>query len=293
MAMEQFFSNLVSVMDRWVIVVSLLTAIYLLLNFRRFRQKTIAGSYLLVLTLFIFWSVRAIFMGPLARPPVVMWIMSFVLDVTVIFYAAWIVYYTEKTKNFQHVRKMLGLKRHGEKEPVVEYEGPELEEVRPGSIYLVIEQGFSYQWELFDALTTELPGLCFSRGHPSKIDMDVDGREIEYFWLSTMDLEKPYHTIDPFRRGEMEEIIEQFVEEHENPVILIDSVEYLFYKNSPEAVIDFIQHLHDVLANRHDVTLIYSIEEGAISEQHLALIQEEVEEVRRMKEGGHVDTKQF
>lgn len=295
MAIELYLANLVQVLDRWVIVVSALVVAYLIYNFRRFYRKYVALSYILVLTLFIFWSVRAILTGGIRQPPLTFWIMSFLLDLTVIVYAAAIVYHYEDFDDFSKVKKLFGLQHAEQEQPVQEYEGPDLEQAEPGTTYLVLEQGQAYQWELFDALTEHLPGLAFSRGHPSRIDLDVDAedRDITYYWFSSMPQKGDYKTIDPFRRGAMEDIIEQFVEDNDNPVVLIDSLEYLFYKNSPEAIIDFVQHLHEALANRHDVTLIFSVEKGAINRQHLTLLQEEVEEVRTMQDDGTVETRRY
>ncbi len=288
-----YFSNLVLVLDRWVIVISLLTVAYLAANFRNFHRRYIVTSYILVLLLFIGASIRAIVLGPnrYQHPPS-LFVLSFVLDIGVILYAASIIYHYEQHRDFGYVRRLLGLHRRG-MDTVIEYGGPEVEGVKPGRIYMILERGHAYQWDLFDNLTRELPGICFTRKHPEKIDIDTEGRDVTFHWLTDGGTDAEYKTIEPFRRGEIEELIEEFVDDHKNPVILVEGLEYLIYKNSPDAVVDFVQHLNDALAQRRDVTMLYSLDESAIGEQPFALFKEEVDEVRIAHDEGNIESRQF
>lgn len=291
MTVESYFSNLVMVMDRWVIIVSFLTVSYLVVNFRLFYRKYIALSYILVLTLFIFWSVRAIMTTAPRTPHPLVWAFSFLLDVAVIGYAASIIYHYEKSRDFGYVRQLLGL--YQDTGDVITYGGPEMEGVEPGKSYLVLERGHAYELDLFDTLTDKLPGLCFTRKHPDKLTIDVDGKDVTVYWIADASPDTSHNTIEPFRQGEMTETIQDFVNTHENPVILLDGLEYLFYKNPAEAIINMIQHLSDALAHRQDVTLIYSLEEEAITEQQFSLLKEEVDEVRTTDDEGNVEKRVY
>lgn len=295
MATTQFFLDLVTVLDKWVIVVSVLSMGYLLLNFTRFYRKYVVGSYILVLSLFAFWSIRAVYTAHPVINSTPFLAVSFIMDLFVVTFAASIIYHYQKWGDLAYVRKLFGLQKVNEVE-IVEYQGPHLQKINPGKYYLILEQGRSYEWHLFDDLSTELPAIAFTRKHPSKINIDTESRDITFYWLSESDVaedEDNVMVIEPFRRGRMEEIMVSFVKNHRNPVILIDGLEYLIYKNSPAAMIEFVQELHDSLAHRHDTTILYSLDREGISDQVFSVLKEEMDEIRSIDQDGKVEKQVF
>jgi uncharacterized protein YeeX (DUF496 family) len=296
MAVESFFQGFVTLLDKWVIVVSLVTTLYLIYNFRYFYRKYIVGSYVLVLSLFTFWSIRNVFGGSTIVQSVPFLALSLLMDMVVVVFAASIIYHYEKWGDIAYVRKLFGLQRRDDVE-IVEYRGPEVEELEPGRYYLVLEQGYSYEWNVFERLVDELPSLCFTRKHPEKLSHTTDLDDTTFYWLSESDpapdTGENIRIIEPFRRGEMQETLIQFVKENKNPVILFDGLEYLIYKNSPKAIIELIQQLHDDLANRHDTTIIYSVDREGLSDDVFSVIKEEMDEVRIVQDDGSVEKKIF
>lgn len=296
MALEPYFISFVSVLDKWVIVVSLITTLYLLYNFNAFYRKYIVGSYILVLSLFTFWSIREAFHGAPFTESLPFLTLSLLMDVFVVVFAASIIYHYEKWGDISYVRKLFGLQRKGDVE-IVEYRGPDLQGVEPGQYYLILEQGYAYEWKTFNKLAEELPALCFTRKHPEKLAVNVNRENITFYWLSESDIgaedAKDVHLLEPFRRGEMQEIIIEFVKNNRNPVILLDGLEYLIYKNSSQAIIEFIQELHDALANRHDTTIIYSLDREGMSDEAFSVLKEEMDEIRMINEDGAIEKKVF
>lgn len=296
MAFAAFFQDFVAVLDKWVIVVSFVTTLYLAYNFRSFYRKYIVGSYILVLSLFTFWSIRAVFYDTPLLQSTPFLTLSLLMDILVVLFAASIIYHYQKWGDISYVRKLFGLQRMDDVE-IVEYRGPDVESLQPGKYYLILEQGFSYEWKVFEDLVGELPSICFTRKHPEKLTHDFDPSGTEFYWLSESDVvpdeEEHVHRIEPFRRGEMEEIIMDFVQNNRNPVILVDGLEYLIYKNTPESIIEFIQELHDSLANRHDTTIIYSLDREGLSDEVFSVLKEEMDEVRSVQGDGTVEKKVF
>lgn len=289
-AVTEFFAQLVSILDKWVIVISLVTVTYLTWNFRKFYRKYIVGSYILVILLFVFWAIRSVFYESAFTETFWFLGLSFIIDTAVVVFTSSIIYHYQKWGDVKYVRKLFGLQRVDETGEVIQYEGPDVESIEPGRYYLILEKGQSYEWKLFEALSEDLPALCFTRKQPHKIDMDHSKRDIMFYWLSESDIgnveRHNVKKIEPFRRGEMAETIQEFTENNQNPVILIDGLEYLIYKNSPEAILEFIQNLHDQLANRFDTTLLYSVDRDGISDETFSILKEEVQEVRWMDEDG-------
>lgn len=297
-------SSFILFMDYWVMVVTVLVLAYLLGRFPDFEKKEVATTYILFMSLFVFWSLRnlanRIFEGAV---PFYVDAFSLVLDFAVMAFSGHLFLRYWREKDVGSVLQRLDLHAETEDEPehshVEEEEDveTEYEDMEPGYAYLVLEQGTEYGFRLFRNAVTKTPGLCFSRKYPDKIKRRHELEETPVFWFTERDDVEDQRTVEPFRLNFLEETIQSFIqknrEEGEGAVILMDGVEYLLFKNPFEKFINFIEDLIDHISDKPDVTLLLTIEEESLSDKKLALLQEEFDEVRTVDDEGSVEMRRY
>ncbi|MCJ7450572.1 MAG: DUF835 domain-containing protein [Candidatus Nanohaloarchaeota archaeon QJJ-9] len=296
-----FVTTFVSLMDYWVVVVTVVTLVYLVSRYPWFEKREVATTYILFMALFVFWAFRnlgnVLYKGSL---PYYFIVISFVLDVGVVVYTAYLFYHYWNDKSLKGVIERLDLTVKTEEEVSEEtYEEelkPEYEEMDSGYTYLVLESGREYGFRLFRRAVTKVPGMCFSRSHPDKIRKRHELEETPIFWFTERENIEDIDTIEPFRLNYLQEVLIDFVDSKKDDkgcVVLLDGLEYLIYKNPFEKVMDFIEDLVDNLSDKEGVTFIIALDEDSLDDKKLAFIREEFDEVRRMKEEGNVEKKRF
>ncbi|MDY6771646.1 MAG: DUF835 domain-containing protein [Candidatus Nanohaloarchaea archaeon] len=296
-------------MDYWVLVVTVLVLAYLLGRFPEFEKKEVATTYVLFMSLFVFWSLRnlanKVFEGSV---PFYVDVFSLLLDFAVMAFSAHLFLHFWRKRDVRSVLQRLDLQAGIEEEPqhshATEEEGAsspdireEYEDMEPGYAYLILEQGTEYGFQLFRQGVTETPGLCFSRKYPEKIKKRHELEETPVFWFTEREDVEDERTVEPFRLNFLEEtmtsFIEKNIEEDNGSIILMDGVEYLMFKNPFEKFIDFIEDLVDHISDKPDVTLLLTMEEDSLSDRKLSLLKEEFDEVRRVDEDGNVDRRHY
>jgi hypothetical protein len=286
--LASYFSNFVLMMDHWVVVVTALTLAYLLINFRQFTNKEVAVTYILFMSLFVFWSLRNISTLYFDRTPAGFQAFSLVLDLGVMAFSGYLFYQYWRERDVRALLSKLELEASTEEElQEVEYEGAvgDQYDVESGFMYLILESGTAYSYNLFRQAVTDVRGICFSRKHPAKVQRRYRLEETPIFWFTERD-DAEADTIEPFRLNFLREIIMEFIEqnkeEEEGSVILIDGTEYLLHKNPFEKFLEFVEHLIDDISDTESITLILSIDEDSMSERNLAYLREEFDEIRQV-----------
>ncbi len=295
-------SSFILFLDYWVMVVTVLVLAYLLGRFPDFEKKEVATTYILFMSLFVFWSLRnlanRIFEGAV---PSYVDAFSLILDLAVMAFSAHLFLRYWHEKDVRSILQRLDLHAGTEDEPEnVEVEDEiesEYEDIESGYAYLVLEEGTEYGFKLFRNAVTETPGLCFSRKYPDKIRRRHELEETPVFWFTERDDVEDQRTVEPFRLNFLEETIQSFIaknrEEGDGAIILMDGVEYLLFKNPFEKFINFIEDLIDHISDKPDVTLLLTIEEESLSDKKLALLREEFDEVRTVDEDGSVEMRHY
>jgi len=306
-------SSFILFMDYWVMIVTILVLAYLLSRFPDFEKKEVATTYILFMSLFVFWSMRnlanRIFDGSV---PFYVDAFSLILDFAVMAFSGHLFLRYWREKDVGSLLQRLDLHAETEAEPEHAHVGgpeevdgeseeegieAEYEDMEPGYAYLILEQGTEYGFQLFRNAVTKTPGLCFSRKYPDKIRRRHELEETPVFWFTERDDVEDQRTVEPFRLNFLEETIQSFIqkndEEGEGAVILMDGVEYLLFKNPFEKFINFIEDLIDHISDKPDVTLLLTIEEQSLSDKKLALLREEFDEVRTVDEDGTVEMRHY
>jgi hypothetical protein len=167
-------------------------------------------------------------------------------------------------------RKAVALAVNGNGYPVLRPVPGEQFPLENGLIYLVKEKRPGMAFSMYnEAVSKGAEGMLISREHPNRL------RELHTFvaksiiWLSRRPGE---NHVDPTELSLVSLKISRFVEERKNSVVLIEGLEYLITQNDFEAVLRFVNHLHDfVLA--HDCAIVVVVDPRVLTTRELALLE--------------------
>ncbi|MFO7991774.1 MAG: DUF835 domain-containing protein [Thermoplasmata archaeon] len=110
----------------------------------------------------------------------------------------------------------------------------------------------------FDTLDKGVPGLCFTRVFPPKIEEKFRDSNFPIFWLSTIDSAEDINTIKAENfQDRMLKIIEAFLKAR-GGVIMLHGIEFLLTHNEFEDIIGFLQKVSDITSVNKGVFLLSS-----------------------------------
>lgn len=300
--LQPYITAYATVLDYWVLTVTVLTLGYLFVRYPRFKNKDVAATYIIFMSLFVFWAIRnigdAFFDGGM---PAYFSLFSLLLNLAVIVFSGYLFYHYERERDFDKIKERLNLQFVTEEDPAEDlYDNrvdEEFEKLEQGYTYLVMEGGQGYAYRMFREAVTEIPGLCFSRSHPDKIRERHQLENTPIFWLTEREDVEEVDSLEPFRLNFMHELISDFIEknhaEEHGSVILIDGTEYLMYKNPFEKMMDFFESVIDHVTDQKDVTLIITIDGDSLDDKKMALLREEFDEIRNVKEDGTMSSQYY
>ncbi len=143
--------------------------------------------------------------------------------------------------------------------------------LQPGTSYLVEEEKiYRSVLHLKELLHRGYKGIVITRMNPrrfkSMYDVDAD-----IYWLTDHKTQLP--SMPPILEN-----IYYFLEKYlrKKTVIFIDGIDFLVSKNSPEAVIQFLRHMVDVISENKSI-LIISLNPKTIEERYLKILEREFE----------------
>lgn len=291
--LPDYLAVYISLLDQWVLVVTVLTLTYLVINFPRFEKKGVATMYISLLTLLTFNGLRNLGVQMYtATIPTVLLVLSLVVDAAVIALSGYLFYMYWQQMDIDKLLAQLELTAAVEDAP--EPDGaPEFQkigELVQGYTYLFMEDGREESFSAFRGAVSEVPGICFSRSHPSKIERRHDLDETPLFWFSEREDVDGVNVIEPFRLNFLKEVILEFIEENDEgntgSIIMIDGTEYLIYKNPFEKIMNFFEDLNDHISEHKDVTMIVALDPESLNTKKLSFLREEFDEVRKPGEDG-------
>ena len=143
--------------------------------------------------------------------------------------------------------------------------------LQSGSSYLVEEEKiYRSISHLKELLRRGYKGIVITRSNPRRFKSVYDV-SADIYWLTDHKTELP--SISPILEN-INYFLERYIKG--KTVILIDGVDFLISKNSPEAVIQFIRHLVDVISENKSI-LIVSLNPKTIEERYLKIMERELE----------------
>ena len=121
---------------------------------------------------------------------------------------------------------------------------------------------------------SEKPGLCICRVNPAIIRRRIEpGENIKILWLTDRESNKE-PTISPALES-MIYVVEEFIDQNQEGIILLDGLEYLISNNNFNPVLRFLRRLVDRISETSSILLI-GVSPKAIQELELKLLEREL-----------------
>ncbi len=154
--------------------------------------------------------------------------------------------------------------------PIIRAAAGERFPVEKGFIYLVKEKRPDMGFAMFnEAVASGAAGMLVAREHPNRLKQMHSFEAGKILWLTRR---VGVDHIDPTELSLLNLEITKFVEGTARSVVLLEGIEYVITQNDFEAVLRFVNHMHDfVLA--HDCAVIVVIDPRVLSTRELALLE--------------------
>jgi uncharacterized repeat protein (TIGR01451 family) len=146
-------------------------------------------------------------------------------------------------------------------------------EVKSGIGYLVMEENPSISYGIFSELIDEgYNGLCITRTFPSRVKANYYFEGVSILWLSRA---RNKDSILPTNLSGVLSNVKDFMEQNENPVILLDGLEYLMVHNDFQKVLKLVHGLNELSAI-YDSKLLMPLNPLTMDVDKIALLKRDL-----------------
>ena len=150
--------------------------------------------------------------------------------------------------------------------------------LKPNTIYFVREEKPEKTFECFvDQVMHGKEGLCITRTYPDQVRKQYGLSRTPIIWLTQTPTEK-FKYIKPTSLVQLDNIIEEFIKESDDNIIMIDGIDYLITQNSFKEVLKFFQNLFEKIALLNSI-LILSINHQTMDSKEFSLLIGNMEEL--------------
>jgi hypothetical protein len=147
-----------------------------------------------------------------------------------------------------------------------------------GESYLVEEQSREFSYGIFASMVEDnYKGIGITRINPRLLRSKISGQTPRMLWLT--DHESGNEETVPPSLEKIMVILEEFILENEQSVILVDDLQYLISCNTFEGAVRFIRNLVDKVSERSAVFLL-SVDPNSLNPQELSVLERELRVVR-------------
>ncbi len=151
-------------------------------------------------------------------------------------------------------------------------------QLKPNTIYYFREDKPNKTFECFvDQVMHGKEGLCITRTYPDLIRKQYGLSKTPIIWLTQTPTEK-FKYIKPTSLVQLENILEEFMKESRENLIMIDGVEYLITQNNFSEVLKFFQTLFEKVALM-DSILVLPLNHTTMDSKEFNLLVENMEEL--------------
>jgi small GTP-binding protein len=129
-------------------------------------------------------------------------------------------------------------------------------EIKPGMSYLIKEEKPHRSFRIFrELINKKIRGLCITRTHPARIREEYQIKDIPILWLSA-DSTKTENVVVPTFLPQLNTLIIDFIQKHNDVVIILEGIEYLIDQNDFKAVLRLVHSLNDYIMGSNARLLI-------------------------------------
>jgi hypothetical protein len=140
--------------------------------------------------------------------------------------------------------------------------------------YLILEQKPTGAIKLFNILLEKRrKGIIITRNHPDIISTNILSNKIDMYWLSTEDFD---YVIHPWDTRLLIDTVENFVDQDNQGVILLNGLEYLSTYNESNILLDIINYMGDLVTNT-DAKFLITLDPIALGNQFISYIEKNSE----------------
>jgi hypothetical protein len=148
-----------------------------------------------------------------------------------------------------------------------------MQDIGSGIGYLVIEDNPKKSYGVFSELIDSgKQGLCITRTFPGRVMSNYSFDDISLLWLSRA---KDQNSILPTNLGGILQSVKDFVEESDDPVVLLDGLEYLMVHNDFQRVLKLVHGMNELVAI-NDARLIIPFNPQTMEEDKVALLKRDL-----------------
>jgi uncharacterized repeat protein (TIGR01451 family) len=147
------------------------------------------------------------------------------------------------------------------------------QDIGRGIGYLVIEDNPKKSYGVFsEFIDSGKQGLCITRTFPGRVMSNYSFDDISLLWLSRA---KDQNSILPTNLGGILQSVKDFVEESDDPVVLLDGLEYLMVHNDFQRVLKLVHGMNELVAI-NDARLIIPFNPQTMEEDKVALLKRDL-----------------
>ena len=158
--------------------------------------------------------------------------------------------------------------------------------LEPGKSYVVEESPPDISFDAFANMMNAPEdgknpvGLAVTRQHPDLVRQKYGLERTPIYWLAT---KTGKDVIAPTNLGILTHTLINFVEEHENGVILLDGIEYLVSNNDFPKVLRLIDQVNDHIS-QSSTLMILPVDPRAFDTKEVALLERNMERIPGVSE---------
>ncbi|MFO8109779.1 MAG: DnaA/Hda family protein [Thermoplasmata archaeon] len=141
-----------------------------------------------------------------------------------------------------------------------------------GRSYLIETKETDLGFEMLTHNSDDRKVFIFSRMNPKRIQEDFGLADADIFWLTGRESDM-FKTVPPNLEGltwHLEEVMP------ENPIILLDGIEYLIGQTGFNATIQFMRHIIDVVSESKTIFLLI-VSPEALEKKQISILEREME----------------
>ncbi|MGA1872135.1 MAG: DUF835 domain-containing protein [Thermoplasmatota archaeon] len=153
--------------------------------------------------------------------------------------------------------------------------GIAIKELTPGLSYLVEEKRPDKLFKLYkQALENDIKGMAISRTNPKILAKRYNIEDSDSIWLTGKEIHGDIRSVLPILEFIMS-IIEEFIEETTEGMIIIDGLEYLLTNNKFNSVLRFLRQLVDNVSQTECILLV-ALSPDALDQTELTLLEKDL-----------------
>jgi len=144
-----------------------------------------------------------------------------------------------------------------------------------GYSYLIEEERVENSFKIFAHLIKDeaFTGLCFTRTNPRKLRDKFALENVQMMWLTDQDSEKET-VVSPSLEGIIY-IIEEFMDENQEGMVILDGLEYLLTNNKFNSVLRFLRQLVDNVSQTECILLV-ALSPDALDQTEVTLLEKDL-----------------